>query len=221
MSKEKSPGEYLGKYMVIAIVSLPILCLFKWIWPDCLPFNVFEPWYKWNILGGILASWPIFLWVILVNLVSSPGKTDLVVGFAESAAAGLIEEPVFRWVIFYTEIILAKIFNWLLFGWLAECLELPRLFYWYIVGPCANLATLHFMEWLLYDQGWAVGAGTIAAVASFRNGHEYLGIFGTINSWYIGLFLFYIMFSYGLPAAIVVHFAYDYLIHVAAAMRVK
>lgn len=45
-----------------------------------------------------------------------------------------------------------------------------------------------------------------------RNGHAYQGWFGTINSWFLGLYFFYIMLTHGLLAAIVVHFTYDFII---------
>lgn len=42
----------------------------------------------------------------------------------------------------------------------------------------------------------------------------YLGWFGFINSWFIGLYFFCLTFTFGLIAAIVVHVTYDVLIFV-------
>jgi hypothetical protein len=33
-----------------------------------------------------------------------------------------------------------------------------------------------------------------------------------VNSWFLGMVLFYIMFHYGLLSAIIVHFIYDFII---------
>ena len=56
--------------------------------------------------------------------------------------------------------------------------------------------------------------------AFFRDGHRYQGPIGVLNSWFAGMFLFWIMFTYGLPAAILVHFMYDFLIFSLGAIRV-
>ena len=42
-----------------------------------------------------------------------------------------------------------------------------------------------------------------AAAAALVMGHKYQGLFGLINSWFIGMYFFYLMFTFGLVAAIV------------------
>ncbi len=74
----------------------------------------------------------------------------------------------------------------------------------------ANWASLHYLqEYFSHATGWAIGAAMLAANAKFRDGHKYQGMLGWINSWFMGLYFFWLMFNYGLPAAIVVHIVYD------------
>jgi hypothetical protein len=98
-----------------------------------------------------------------------------------------------------------------------------------ILLPLADWATLHKMsEYLTVTDGqWLIPAAILYANASFRDGHKtpkqllkdktrlervLIVAFPMVNSWYAGMFLFYVMFSYGLFAAIVVHALYDMLI---------
>jgi len=46
----------------------------------------------------------------------------------------------------------------------------------------------------------------------FQKGHKYQGSAGTLNSYILGLYLFYIAFTYGLLYAILVHFLFDLFI---------
>ena len=68
------------------------------------------------------------------------------------------------------------------------------------------------MSSLLATTPWFVGAALLSANAMFRNGHKYQGPIGIVNSWYIGMFLFWIMFQFGLIVAIIVHILYDVIV---------
>lgn len=79
--------------------------------------------------------------------------------------------------------------------------------------PIADWASFGKMTHILYQPGgWAVGAAVVSANAFFRDGHKYQGLLGIVNSWYIGLVLFWVMFTYGVWPSMVVHFLYDFLI---------
>jgi hypothetical protein len=80
------------------------------------------------------------------------------------------------------------------------------------------LTSAFHLGWLLYGYGWAVGMGALSANTHFREGHKYLGPLGYWNSWAAGWFLFYVMFEYGIPAAIAVHFLYDFIIYATLAL---
>ena len=71
---------------------------------------------------------------------------------------------------------------------------------------------------LLYPPGeWAVGAAVVSANIFFRDGHKYQGPFGVLNAWFIGLVMFWVMFTYGVWPAIICHFLYDFLIYATVA----
>lgn len=225
-NEPKDEGKSSVKILKVLFVTLPLVLLIKWIWPDFIPFGVFDFWLwdRDSIVGGIEASSPIFIWAFVVTLIFTsfqtlPGKPVycLVRGLLTSVFAGIVEELIFRWVLFFSAIIAVQVINFLFFGFLNSLFgwywaELPRLIFWYVVLPVADFMSLHNFSGFLIGQGWIVGAAVISANAKFRDGHGYLGWFGLINSWYIGLFLFWIMFNYGLVAAIIVHFLYDAII---------
>ena len=103
------------------------------------------------------------------------------------------------------------ILNWIFFGFAG--LGLIELLQVHILGPIANWATLGLLErYIDNPANWLIGAALMSSNSMFRNGHRYLGWFGFINSWFIGMFMFYLLFKYGLVACIVVHFVYDLLI---------
>ena len=71
---------------------------------------------------------------------------------------------------------------------------------------------------LFHPSSWAVGAAVISANAFFRDGHKYQGILGVLNSWFAGMFFFWMMFAHGLWAAMVVHFTYDVVVFTVATL---
>lgn len=82
--------------------------------------------------------------------------------------------------------------------------------------PLASFVSFGKLDWLVKEMPWAVAAGVIMANGKFRDGHKYLGLFGWLNSWVVGFFFFWIVFTYGLLAAIFSHFLYDLIIFVIA-----
>ncbi|MCH7759126.1 CPBP family intramembrane metalloprotease [Patescibacteria group bacterium] len=227
LAKKKESKSNGGKnYFVSAFWAFIVILLIKWFFPSVIPFGIFEFWTaKAPLWSAIIASWPIFLWVSTVSFIfyflepnspyvnHNPEEEFLIKGFVISAFAGLTEEIVFRWLFFLNAIWSVKLVNWLFFGWFGW--GIPQGFYTYLIVPVANFFTLgSFADILYHPLGWFVGAAVIIANAKFRAGHKYLGIFGYINSWFIGMFLFWLMFQYGLLACIVVHFLYDFIIYV-------
>ena len=227
--KEKEEMYFLWKAL---FVSLPIILFIQWVWPTLIPFDTFQFW-NWDgdtIWNGLMAGWPIYVWGLSVQfLLSTFAKfkqkhideaEDFLIGGAFiSVIAGVTEEISFRWIFFLGACFGVQFANFLFFGWFpwifgdwASFLEIPRLVSWYIAIPVADFFTAYKMHWLLVAQGWVVGAACLGANAKFRDGHKYQGPLGVINSWYLGLFFFWIMFEYGLVAAICVHIAYDMVI---------
>lgn len=222
-TEKQKKGE--GCYLIAAVMALFVVGLVKIFWPDFIPFTFFEFWYfKGSLAEVFRAAWPVFAWGIVVNIIVAVkdikdrelvknAEAFLTLGGCISIFAGVFEELSFRWILFYSAIIGAKVSNFLFFGWAG--FGIGEWVYTNIAGPVANFFSLGALEpWLFGTLGWAVGAAIIGANGNFRKGHEYQGWFGSINSWFIGMFFFYIMFNYGLLAAVLVHFLYDMFIFV-------
>lgn len=151
---------------------------------------------------GVKSAWPIYLWgggltALVCILTSNERKLNkdaeeiIIVGTITSVLAGVLEEISFRWWIFCG-----------LLGWIM--IHIPI--------PIASFFTLGKLDTLFYGFGWFVGAAILGSNGQFRNGHAYQGFFGYINSWFIGLFMFWLMFNYGLLSAVIAHWFYDQLI---------
>ena len=215
---EQAPMVVAYSLCVFAFVGL--VCLGPWI-----PFSLFQFW-KWEgtLYQVIRTAWPIFAWVGCMTLYDlATDRSDscggdgprevLRKGTIISLWAGISEEIFFRWLMFYTGIIGFKVMNTLTFG-------LTEWFHVHLYGPMANLFTLGVLhDYLLNGAGYAVGAAIITANGRFQKGHQYQGTFGLINSWFLGMIFFHIMFKHGLLAAMFVHFLYDELVFCAAAGR--
>jgi hypothetical protein len=235
-AKSKEDNEKKGCYLSTAFGSLIVVAIVEWIWPDVIPFTMFQFWKFDGTVGEVLrASWPVFLWGIGATALfawlkwndSYAGWDDVLdwrEGLLTSAFAGTMEEISFRWLIFFDEIVGYKIANWLIFGWagfgLFEWLHL------HIAAPIANFFTLGALEPVLFGSfGWAAGAALLTSNGKFRDGHIYNGLIGWINSWFMGMFFFYMMFEYGIIAGMLVHFLYDafikILLYVLATIRLE
>ena len=176
--------------------------------------------YDWIYTARYIFYWLIFLSIIkfLKGLgepeLEKPGNI-LRSGFWISLRAGVIEEIGFRWIIFLGSMIGIYITNWVLGGFFGKDYGLIYWFYSVVKAPISNFLTLGLLkDQLITNQFWYFGAAIVSANALFRDGHKYLGWFGYLNSWCIGMFLFHVMFVHGLFAAIVIHFLYDLLIFV-------
>lgn len=220
----KSQKENQGCYFTTALSLVPVILIFEWLWPNVIPFTLFEFW-KWNVdWAGVLAiSWPMFAWGIgftaLVALITrnhpdynAQAEILFAQGFINSTIAGIFEEISFRWIIYYSQMVTYSILNFIFFGWLG--FGLFEWFFLHITGPLANFFTLGYLAPYLFSPlGWIVGSAIITSNGSFRNGHLKNGFVNYVNSWFIGMYLFYIMFQHGLVAAIAVHFLYDFFIY--------
>lgn len=210
-------------YVKVAFWCLVLSAVALYIWPDLLPFGVLDLWHTHGTIGDwLLAGIPAFIWGGGITFIASiltrnkpEENRDAEVSYRRNFVlaiwAGVAEEMSFRWARFVFGAIIVQPVNWLLLGFAGY--GIPMLLQTWILGPVANFFTLGHLSFVLTNPSlWFVGAGVISANSAFRDGHKYLGLFGYINSWFIGMFFFYLMFTYGLPAAILVHFLYDALI---------
>lgn len=222
VEKERKYAKKLRGSFVAGLIVLPIVAFF---FPSTIPWDIFD---AWNVRGTLdewfTASWPVVAWGVLITTIASlftrstiplhiETEQILTQGMKISVVAGVVEEILFRWFFFTTAIAMVQVSNYLFFGFAG--FGITEFFHMNIVGPIADFTTLGYLHsYIFHSSGWAVGAAMIATNNFFRDGHKYLGIFGFINSWFVGLYLFGIMFAFGLPIAIAVHFIYDFLIFV-------
>lgn len=221
-AKEKEKKE--RNFIVSTITALIFVSLVMWLWPEVIPFSFWELWIPKGGIGlWLYAGLPLFIWGVVVNIVHLFFFSDrfnlpdlnaagvFVGGTVISVWAGVVEEIAFRWLIFLSAIVGVQITNFLFFGCLG--FGIAEWFHLNVAGPLTDLVSFGYLRpYLFSDAGWYVGAGMLSANAFFRDGHKYQGIVGYINSWGIGLFLFWVTFNYGLLAAILIHFFYDFLI---------
>jgi len=210
-------------YFASAFIGFLTIVFFNWLFPGVIPFGTFELWKikQGNWLSWLIAAWPIFAWCVLANVICSAltrndpcmnkkAESLFGIGILISLWAGFVEEIAFRWLIFLGAIPGVKIANFLFFGWLG--FGLPAWFQVHLAGPIANFFSLGGLNGILTEpSNWAMGAALLSTNTFFRDGHKYQGWFGWLNSWFIGMFLFWMLFKYGLLACILVHFAYDFL----------
>ncbi|OGM19339.1 hypothetical protein A2771_03730 [Candidatus Woesebacteria bacterium RIFCSPHIGHO2_01_FULL_38_26b] len=223
-------------YLITAFFAFLIIILVEWIWPDVIPFTLFEYWKLNGSISQILkALLPLLVFGIILNvimlvrtrndpLINQNAEVVFGIGCGLSTFAGIFEEISFRWILFYDQIIVYKILNWLFFGFAGW--GFFEWFFNHISGPIANFLTLGYLEPYLFNGlGWFIGAAIISSNAKFRNGHLYQGWFGWINAWFGGMYFFYLMFNYGLIASILAHFLYDLfcfgLLYIDAAIERK
>lgn len=193
------------------------------VFPDLLPFGLFEFWMmKGSLLEAIVISCPVYIFGMGINAYylfrtynkySETPSDILLAGTLISLRAGVVEEVVFRWLIFMSSTIMLPALDWLLLGFMG--LNVVQWVYIGVLCPVANFFTFGLLkQFLLHSAKWSIGAAIINANSRFRDGHAYQGIVGFTISWFMGMYFFWLMFTYGLVAAIVVHFLYDFLIYI-------
>jgi len=207
----------LGLIAALAVVGM------KHVWVNVVPYGFFDFWQmKGSLSDALWTSRYVLFWGVGITAFFSfitrnepaenrQAEDNYAKGICISLMAGVGEEIVFRWLYFMLSICLAVIGNFCFFGFLGfglvEFVQVKAM------GPIADFFTLGLLhEQINNPANWTIGAGLLGANSSFRDGHKYLGFFGYVNSWFIGMFFFYLLFTYGLVAAILVHFLYDFAI---------
>jgi hypothetical protein len=220
---KKSGGSFVAQIIGVFIALVLLVSL----WPKLIaPFKLFEFWHiKGSLLDAVMNAWPIYLWGISATALlavfrsgvpdEDPGDI-LIKGTFISIRAGILEEIAFRWLIFFLAIIIIPAIDWALLGFMGvHWVKWLSVF----VASVANIFTLGYLEdYLLGGYGWVVAAAVISANSNFRDGHRYLGWLGYVNSWFLGMYFFWVMFTYGIIAAIFIHFLYDFCVFAAAAV---
>ena len=229
MSREKpetlelSPLAVLLGYVLVLMIWLVVFGLLNLFWGNRALISFGEIWHpNPDVLGGLMSVWFIFLWgggmtlimgLILINAPRNYFPGEVVAhGMWISLNAGIFEEIIFRWLRFAIAMIMLPFLNFITFGffqWLYGSILVP-------VADWATFGALH--EWLYHPAGWVVGAAIISANGKFRGAHYENGFFNWVNSWFIGMVMFWLMFNHGLLTAIAAHILYDAIIFAVAAV---
>ncbi|MBK7747451.1 MAG: hypothetical protein IPI39_09410 [Candidatus Obscuribacter sp.] len=221
--EEQVKANWLVWFLMAAKVAA-LVGLVNWLFPTAIPYSFFQLWHTTGTpVEWLWASWPILVWAIgwtaLISALTLNSRREnynaeafYARGLWLSLRAGVMEEVVFRWLLFMWSIAMAKAVDYILGGFIFE----HGFVWWFqttLILPVANFFTMGLLKSVLTDAStWYIAAGLIIANSRFRDGHKYQGLFGLINSWFIGMYFFYLMFTFGLVAAIVVHLVYDVLI---------
>lgn len=229
-SKPKGGGCYLS-FAIFAILGIILIRIFLPF--EAIPF-VFEEFlfFKGEIWEPFAAAWILFAVGFILNFIKMATTTNPpeihanassipVKGFATSVIAGVFEEITFRWILLYGFMGVIWIINLLIFQFTGqEHLKavselLFSSFTNFMVGSAKDILT-HPAAWTIGAAAgtWTLGMAILGSNWKFQQGHLYLGISGMIFAWIGGMFFFRITFTHGLFAAILVHFAFDFMIFI-------
>lgn len=226
--------EVTVRMVFVVLIFLPLQSLL----PGLVPFGADQYWYIHGSFLDILATaWPIFAWGGLMLLpfvwlmswfithpsvisratfganINGPIQIQInlpspAVGMWQSIWIGIGEELGLRWLAFYSLIALLNMLGSL------SLLDnaLPRL-YTFLVGPVVNFVTFGQFSSILFHPHWtwAVG-GAIVILSFYHSERRFLPIKGNMSwllYWLPNLFLYLVMFRYGLIAAMLVHLIYE------------
>jgi hypothetical protein len=213
-------------YIRTFIIMLGIFLVLSIFWGQYALFSIQDlSSQNANLFEGLGKVWFIFAWGVVVTLLAgiitsrmprdySPSYV-LGHGIWVSLNAGVFEELIYRWLRFSVAMITLPFFNLITFGllkWAYQTFLIP-------IADFATFGALH--DYLFHPASWVIGAAIISANGSFRDGHEGNGWFSYVNSWFIGMVFFYLMFNYGLFTAIIAHVLYDVAIFVVSAFAMS
>lgn len=215
-------GAIFGGYLLLTGLALSMYGVIYLFWGDRFLMEYDDLFAPTAGFGEALGQvWPIFAFAFIVTLLlglidsdpleGEPGEI-LGLGLWTSLNAGVFEEIIYRWLLFFTAMVTIPFVNWLTLGLLK---------WWYtdILVPLANWTTFGMLEeQLLNHPNWVFGAAIVSASVSFRNDHKNHPVIGKIVVWYVGMVMFYIVFHYGLVEAMMAHFVYDAIIFATIAM---
>jgi hypothetical protein len=213
---------YAVRTIKVAAVALIIFTVGD-IWID-LPFDLGTVWAIDNhVATGLARVYPIFIWVVAITLFTgwimrlrriprdAPPRFIFFTGGWISLNAGFFEELIWRWLLLLSAPVILTVLNWVTVGFV-------HWLYGQVLIPIANVATLGILEPQLLSPEWLLGATVISVNGHFRQSHERNGFLAYVNSWFVGMVMFYLMFNYGIWSAVVAHIVYDLLAFTTAAI---
>ncbi|BCL83569.1 hypothetical protein ccbrp13_60340 [Ktedonobacteria bacterium brp13] len=217
---------------VIAFLLLIPLSFWHWV----LPFGLFQ---FWGLHGSFIdimsAAWPMFAWgillavtwsLVILHLFFPTFETLLglqqealnkfgslpIVGILQGTWVALAEAFIYRWLLFYSWVIVLNIVNFLLLGFMGHGLLLW--IYTFVIAPPVNFLSFGKLHPLLFSS-WGWSAGAAALISHGRSKQRWVskkGIGNWLLTWPISLFLFLVMVEYGWIAALLMHVIYEALL---------
>jgi hypothetical protein len=212
------PLAYLRRLVAVLATYLIVATLAYWLGPDqWMPVSFGSLWRAGYVLTALRHVWFLFGWAVAVTLVVGvlaimmrtprllPAGTVLWRGNWVSLNAGVFEELIWRGFGFCVAMFFLKLLSVIpLVGWFFHIL------YGDLLIPLADLTSLHTLHPQL-SGNWIVAAAIVSSNASFRDEHAWLGWFGYVNSWFVGIVMFWLVFHYGMVSAMAAHVLYDML----------
>lgn len=212
------PDKLRVYWFNVAFVSMPFLIIGFYLLPELYPYGLFKlliP--QGNYQQWLLAAAPVLLWGTGATAWACsrfPGTGEfsfeaeraLGKGILVSLRAGILEEICFRWILFLGFIPVLYFANQFCF-W-AFHIEGPKVLFYGFYAPLADSFTLGFLHVQLTGD-WLIAASLLSVNFRFQDEHAYLGWVGYINSWFFGMYMFYMLFHFGLLACVLAHILYD------------
>jgi hypothetical protein len=210
-------GYYL--YLSVGFVTTYFFC--HLIAPQIFSYDYLSFWNKADFYGMynfVIDRWLIFSFITISNILflifsekdrfffSSP-YNKLFAGLTSSVFAGVTEEIIYRWLLFFASIGTIAFTDYISGGFIFGhgIIYLGFVFSKFFV----NFATFGYLTDYIYSPNWLLGAAMLVSASKFRDGHEKYGPTGYWFAWYFGLFTQVIVFNFGILPAIVLHIFID------------
>ena len=203
--------NFLQLEIMLAILVFTVLSFF----PDFVPYTLTEFWI-WDsdvIYEAIIAGWPLYLFAVFFSAFSmvihfgdmeKATFLNFLKSIPKSAGTCIAMSLCFYYVNFFASMISFKAMDWILGG----CLFGKGFLWCYykVASFIVNLLSFFQLDWLLNntEYPWYVGAAVISVVGASLK--LYKKKLSRLSGAIVGFFLFWIIFQYGLVAAIVVNF---------------
>jgi hypothetical protein len=205
-------------YLFWVLPAAAFMLVFWWLDPHVVGLSRSFAWHGFSHMAqGLTHIWWFFAWGALLALIPAiiaiknresrdgePGPMFLK-GLWMSLNAGFFEEILFRWIFFFNMMVLLQIANVVLF-------HLVNIVSAHILIPVGNFFSFGALRPELYGYGWIVAAALLLSNHSFQEAHG-PRVFRMLNAWGGGMVLFWVMFNYGIWAAIVAHILYDVIMY--------
>ncbi len=213
-----------------SMFGMAVICLALYVpiylWALQSPmFRLSELW--WNGTVGEAAKYVGFLLIypVIGGFISAKAKRQTEVsrlaalrvvrsGTLTSLQAGFFEELIYRLLMPVIMAFVLLVSDWILGGFVFGH-GLTYLIFAKLWVPLADFLSFGLLSSQFTAVPWLVGAAIVSSNLQFRNGHKYQGWFGMLNSWYIGIYMFFLMFHCGIVVAIVAHALYDIILFVS------